>query len=144
MHQDYSCYNRYRKFSIEEVRSLWKDAEYEGVRANGKKYRAWNKVQITDNIIVKMDSQRYQLFFEHGTDCVKCGLRGAYFWLEQNKNQPGTAYHFNLYGVDDNGEEVLITKDHIIPKSKGGKNHVSNYQTMCIRCNMEKSNKVIM
>ena len=44
-----------------------------------------------------------------------------------------------MYGVK-NGEEVLFTKDHIIPKSKGGKNHISNYQTMCEPCNSEKGN----
>lgn len=145
MCQDYSRYKRYRKFSIEEVRNLWEDAEYEHVKANGGKRRAWRKVQIADNVIVKMDSQRYQVFFEHGTDCVECGLKGAYFWLEQNKYQPGkggAAYHFNLYGVDENGNEVQLTKDHIIPKSKGGKNHISNYQTMCEKCNTAKGNKV--
>ena len=43
--------------------------------------------------------------------------------------------------IDDNGQEVLITKDHIIPKSKGGKDKLDNYQTMCVRCNKRKGNK---
>ena len=34
-----------------------------------------------------------------------------------------------------------MTKDHIIPKSKGGKNELSNYQTMCTYCNNEKADK---
>lgn len=40
--------------------------------------------------------------------------------------------------IDENGKEVLMTKDHIIPKSKGGANDISNYQTMCKRCNEAK------
>lgn len=135
-------YNRYKKFSIDDVYSLWINARHEHERPNGKKYYKWDKVQIADNVTVKMDSQRYQVFFERGTDCVCCGLRGRYFWLEQSKHQQGTAYHFNLYGIDDDGNEVQLTKDHIVPKSKGGKNYIGNYQTMCDRCNMNKADKI--
>jgi 5-methylcytosine-specific restriction endonuclease McrA len=46
-----------------------------------------------------------------------------------------------LYGKNSKGEEVLLTKDHIKPKSLGGKNHHSNYQTMCVDCNVEKASK---
>ena len=31
-----------------------------------------------------------------------------------------------------------MTKDHITPKAKGGKDHISNMQTMCSTCNWEK------
>jgi 5-methylcytosine-specific restriction endonuclease McrA len=51
--------------------------------------------------------------------------------------------HFNLYcHKPEEGENmVLMTKDHIVPKSKGGKNHISNMQTMCCHCNSTKGNK---
>lgn len=133
-------YNRYRKFSIEEVRSLWENARHEIETKSGRTRCTFDKIEIADGITVKMESQRYQVFFEHGTDCVKCGLKGAYFWLEQCKGNPGSAWHFNLYGVRDDGTEILMTKDHIVPKSKGGKNHLSNYQPMCARCNATKGN----
>ena len=48
----------------------------------------------------------------------------------------------NLYAIDENGKEVLMTKDHILPKSKGGKDEIDNYQTMCIRCNEAKGNNL--
>lgn len=35
-----------------------------------------------------------------------------------------------------------MTKDHIIPKSKGGADDISNYQTMCERCNEAKGNRL--
>jgi len=47
-------------------------------------------------------------------------------------------FHLNLYGFDENGEEVLMTRDHIIPVSRGGKNHLSNYQVYCWKCNIGK------
>lgn len=36
---------------------------------------------------------------------------------------------------------LLLEVDHIIPISKGGKTESSNLQTLCWRCNREKSNK---
>ena len=33
-----------------------------------------------------------------------------------------------------------MTKDHIIPKSKGGPDCIENFQTMCEECNKKKKN----
>lgn len=90
--------------------------------------------------IIKGNSQRYQTFFTKGLKCSCCGIEGKYFGKE--KAFRDNHYHLNLYAVDENGEEVLMTKDHIIPQSKGGKNNISNYQTMCIKCNLAKGNKI--
>ena len=54
---------------------------------------------------------------------------------------PKVKPHFNLYGLEDE-EEVMFTKDHIIPKSKGGRTHISNMQTMCSNCNNAKGNRL--
>ena len=32
--------------------------------------------------------------------------------------------------------------DHIIPFSLGGRNHIDNYQLLCRKCNLKKSNNV--
>ena len=83
------------------------------------------------------------LCFKRNTKCVSCGVEGTIFHLECHETGSNTRQpHLNLYGIDDNGNEVLMTKDHIMPKSKGGKNHLSNYQTMCSRCNQKKGDKV--
>jgi hypothetical protein len=39
---------------------------------------------------------------------------------------------------------VALTKDHVIPKSKGGSNRVSNLTCACTRCNDKKDNISIM
>lgn len=117
--------------SIEDVRETIKDVLFEKLKKDAK-------VEL-DGDIIKGNSQRYQTFFTKGCNCVKCGIEGKYFAKE--KRVKDKSYHLNLYGVDDNGQEVLITKDHIIPKSKGGKDELENYQTMCVRCNKEKGNK---
>ena len=52
-------------------------------------------------------------------------------------------FHFNLYALDADGNEVLMTKDHIVPKSKGGEDKGINYQTMCYPCNYVKGDSVV-
>lgn len=85
-------------------------------------------------------SDRYKVFFTKGYKCAKCGLEGKYFALEKSVPEEGR-YHLNLYALKD-GEEILMTKDHIIPRSKGGKNRLENYQPMCTICNHKKGNDV--
>lgn len=93
-----------------------------------------------DGDSIHMGSQRYRLFKKSVT-CVQCGIAGTFFAKERSIYQPDAGYHFNLYGNRPDGSEVMMTKDHIIPKSKGGVNKMSNYQTMCAPCNERKGNK---
>lgn len=88
---------------------------------------------------IKARSSRYRLFREKGTMCVSCGLQATYFKLE--RFPADKTFHLNLYGVDAMGDEVLFTKDHIIPKAHGGVDALSNYQTMCSPCNHQKADK---
>lgn len=93
--------------------------------------------------IIRMTSQRYRCFKLHGTTCIKCGVVGTFFALETHIYGSGnTYYHFNLYAIQEDGSEILMTKDHIIPKSKGGSNHLSNLQPMCTTCNGAKDSMI--
>jgi len=95
-----------------------------------------------DGDLMKMNSQRLELFDLKGVKCVCCGIKGSFFAKE--KHPLDQRYHFNLYAIDNAGNEVLMTKDHIVPKSLSGANHISNYQTMCQPCNRNKGSKVII
>lgn len=93
--------------------------------------------------LIYMDSDRYWCFKQKGIHCYECGIEGRFFAKERMKTKvvpKPERFHFNLYGVDENGEEVLMTKDHVLPVAQGGPNHISNYRTMCSRCNCEKGN----
>ena len=91
--------------------------------------------------LVKMDGLRYRTFAAKGVICVKCGLVGEYFALESHKkSKVVNTLHLNLYGINSRGEEVLFSKDHIHPKSRGGSDTLPNLDTMCVICNGKKGN----
>ena len=92
---------------------------------------------------VFMGSKRYLNFKAHGTACVECGFKGTYFALERHKYQNTGKYHFNLYGKDSKGVEIMLTKDHIVPKAKGGTDDLSNFQVMCAPCNSKKGDNYL-
>jgi hypothetical protein len=94
-----------------------------------------------DGDLIKLSSDRLVMFKEKGVKCVCCGIEGQFFLKLKSKITKVTEpWHFNLYAEKD-GELILMTKDHIIPKSKGGPNHLSNYEPMCEHCNLKKGDK---
>lgn len=80
-----------------------------------------------------------------GTSCQGCGLEANKFIMQHQGHVPCTRRgvcqrsNANLYWESDTGEQKMFTKDHIIPKSKGGLSAIWNYQLMCESCNMEKA-----
>jgi len=112
------------KFRVDEV------LPFTGPKAPSKDFRAADGTFIK----VKMRSLRYQTF-RKGLVCVCCGIKGTYMALQRFPHEKEHQAHFNLYGLNQYGHPVLLTKDHIEPKSAGGKDHIDNMQTMCTVCN---------
>jgi len=104
--------------------------------------RGIRKEYIVNNksYIVKMNSPRYKIFSQNAK-CIACGLKGELYLLERHRSVDPkwkyTSAHFNLYAIE-NDVLVLLTKDHIKSKSKGGLSSLTNYQTMCEICNYLK------
>jgi len=150
-----SRYVRVATFDVDQVLPFVFTREVRhALRAAGYKYNSdeWKEASRRGYLVriggqerviqVSMGSHRYQLFATKGTECVRCGIIGTYFALERGHKDNPNRYHFNLYGTNKQGHEVMITKDHIVPRSKGGKNKLANYQPMCYRCNQRKADKV--
>ena len=64
-----------------------------------------------------MPGIRWQVFQRDNWRCLSCGRKVA----------------------DD--DTLILHVDHILPRSKGGKDEFENYQTLCDKCNIGKSNK---
>jgi len=84
----------------------------------------------------KIGTLRLVTFKTRGIKCVCCGVEGTFFAVETQKK--GISPHINLYAIDGAGDEVLMTHDHIIPRSKDGADKLENCQTMCKPCNAKK------
>jgi hypothetical protein len=115
-------------------------------------FQLGNQYAVFDGDIISITSTRYHLFAQ-STVCVRCGIKGEYFAKERNAKRirnlalPESVFfkattqfwHFNLYAINAHGHEILMTQDHIIPRSRGGRNHLSNLQVMCRPCNCHKA-----
>lgn len=77
------------------------------------------------------------LFLVDNPNCNHCGLEGS-FWAVEKDN--GGGVHLNLFGKDSEEDDVLLTIDHMTPRSKGGLMVPENLQTLCFPCNQNKSN----
>jgi len=119
------------KYSIQEVFNLIGEEYLSKTNASERKL---NENIIVEGFRVRKISLRYMTFYRN-LNCVCCGRKGSYFKLERgDRKGPEDRRHFNLYSEDN----ILMTKDHILPKSQGGENTVFNMQTMCQECNSKK------
>lgn len=85
---------------------------------------------------------RLRTYHVYGLKCCvpDCAVHGQYFAIERTCG-PFDKYHLNLY-CKLNGEEVMLTSDHKLPKSRGGSDRIENRQPMCYKHNFEKGNQL--
>ena len=135
-------YERAATFSIEEIypripMGVWGDVVEE---QNVPRKR----IKLRGGCSVRVVSLRLATFKRDEGLCQICKkVRGSFFALERTLDgRKYLPYHLNLYAKDKEGHEVLMTKDHIHPKSLGGRNTLENMQTACRPCNGKKADKV--
>lgn len=107
----------------------------EEIKAHGDKEFFYDK-EVTPK---KIKLWRAKVLNQIGYQCVEddCNLKDFHFGLGIDK---GGGIHLDLYGYDDEGDLVMITLDHIRPKSKGGSNDISNFAPLCKPHNEMKAN----
>ena len=126
----YSGYVHLQSYEPEGVLSLVDpDAKAIVIEIKGSLYR------------IKVASLRLQCF-SRSRVCVNCGLEGTIISADTFiSTSDRDSVHFNLYAISE-GKTRLMTKDHIMHRSKGGADHMDNFQTMCDRCNNKKGNEL--
>lgn len=104
---------------------------------------------LGNNFLANMPGTRHRIttnsnrlmILKANQQCIICGLVGAFWKLEMHSSAPRP--HLGLYAFELNkrGEHILMTVDHIMPKSLGGSKELNNLQTMCTICNNLKANR---
>ena len=85
-------------------------------------------------------SPRMRLLWLHkNLTCAFCGISASFAALESHAATPASV-HLNFYAKDFVDRDVLMTWDHIQPKSLGGTNAMCNAQCLCTICNGLKGN----
>ena len=123
-----------KRYSIDEVFTLIGEDVLNTPHYSKGQKNSENTIQV-DGYDVYTHSLRYMTFYQKGCKCVACGKQGTHFTLDEGDGKD-TRRHFNLRAEDG----TLMTRDHILPKSKGGRDHINNMQTMCVDCNKAKGN----
>lgn len=104
----------------------------------------WNKNRVAEiNLNLEeylanySDHHRLSVFLFKGLSCVVCGLTGnkIIHWYDRSVVDVSRGgLHIDLFADD-----TMMTVDHIVPKSLGGKDNLINKQPMCAPCNSEKA-----
>ena len=82
---------------------------------------------------------RYLVYIYKGFNCASCDRKASFARLERHKKSTSKRNHYNFYCNDG----MMMTVDHIVPRSKGGINKLSNMQPMCENCNSKKSDNML-
>lgn len=124
----------YKKAYYERIGTLTLDDVFPHIAKHIDDYKK-KRVQINE-FSVNVQSLRLKTFYHTGLNCPCCENKGSFFAVERNTKSGG--YHLNLYGIDDNNQEILFTHDHKLARGLGGEDLLSNTQTMCGPCNWSK------
>jgi len=117
---------RKEQYSVEFVMSLIKPEK--------------KSIILDDDTIIIDDKLR--MFKQKGCCCRWCGRDGIYFYKQKSENQTDGLFHLSLYCRDENGVEMVLTKDHITPLIYGGVDNIENLQPLCKKCNEEKGSSI--
>lgn len=120
-----SCYSEFRKTSL----PFTEQHSYKGVRKEGESKQIYHKNYVArhPDIISHLKSRRY---------AIEKSSKGNHSLFEWNALK--SAYD-NKCAYCKSGEKM--TKDHILPLSKGGTDFIENIQPLCKSCNSKKHNK---
>lgn len=120
------CYSDFRKNLLPMI----EQNSYKGVRKEGETKQVYhrNYCDKHKDIISHLKARRYAR--ERGS----IGSHTLKEW-ENLKNTFNNKCAFC-------GEKTKLTKDHIIPLSKGGTDFIENIQPLCKNCNSKKHNKL--
>lgn len=74
--------------------------------------------------------------------CWNCECIADRWIAEKGRSDKMGSPVLNLWGTAADGHLVMMTRDHIIPKSKGGVDDIANLRPGCADCNSSRGNVI--
>lgn len=113
--------------------------------ALSEKGKNWIKENSNRYLHLKMESNRRRILLKKGV----VGYHSIKQW-EERKKEFGNKCAFCGISEEEikikwaNTQFIKLTKDHILPITKGGTERIGNIQPLCISCNARKRNNVVV
>lgn len=122
-------------------------------KTRSERRKVWNRTYRTKNSIRHTDWARAYQRTRRAIDPIwreneKTKYHKRRALIEGNGGVHTTAEWLELVAANDNQcahchEECPLTRDHIVPLSRGGTNDIKNIQPLCGSCNSSKGAKLI-
>lgn len=146
-------FNKNKKFGqvVRVSKSIWKDPSFRALSVSAQWLYFWRITQVDRRVFDVDAMKRDSGFSDLEADQVIDEIRGSkYAAIVVDRVQREWIPHEErmvVFGRDSFkclhcGTRRKLTIDHIIPVALGGPNELSNYQTLCRRCNSRKGVKV--
>ena len=122
-----SCYSLYRK----ERMDFTEQPNYKGIRKIGESKQVYHRNYCNNHPenISHLKARRY---------ARERNAEGSHTLLQWQMLKASYYYKCAICG-----DKKPLTKDHIIPLSKGGTDYIENIQPLCKNCNSKKHTKII-
>ena len=115
----------WRTRNLDRIKQLQADR----YAANPEKYRAYAQAYRDSH-------PGWQVAAFHRSRAKALGLPGEWTGAEWEEIKASYGHRCLCCGRCE--PEIVLTVDHVIPMSKGGTNHLSNIQPLCLACNQRK------
>lgn len=121
-----------KTLTIEETFDLFNNSDNKPIFIKSTKNAKFECLINPDRIKLFMSKEIHK-----GIHCANCPRKAVTVHAERWPKMKLYTCTLNFYTADG----IRLTVDHIIPVSKGGLSEMSNYQTLCEKCNTRKDNK---
>lgn len=126
---------------IDLINTIFLDYEYRYMMLTKdiKKHKTTNELLFYGKPSGIQATKTVKTALSYKTKCVGCGLISKYTAVVQNKD---TGRYNVIFLVEQDGQFMPLTKDHILAKARGGTDTFKNLQCMCSYCNTNKGDSL--